>query len=251
MYILLAGGCSFFREPGGGLVSIDGGDAPGSGHFHAQVAWVNSCAKLVGDTSAEHSVVVVWDVDHVEGNVLGSGDALVAEGYWKRDFAYCSYLLTPEAEQGMSGRLELVSVKLHSIEGGGEKDVGGAAVVHEYFCYCPASDVGFNDHGVGVWVLLQLEIGAVEGDWDVGPLGVFVGAFCGHVVDAPEVLPPLPLVAVVFIGSSGDGQDYTEGGGRVIDCHQGHLWFGLGLDLLGAGSARRGGGGGRACVWAG
>ena len=60
-------------------------------------------------------------------------------------------------------------------------------------------------------VIPQFEIYTVEGYWDVRPLRVLVGPFCGEVMHLPHVLLVLPLLAVILVGSSGDCEYHTEG----------------------------------------
>lgn len=48
-------------------------------------------------------------------------------------------------------------------------------------------------------VVLQLEVVAIEGDGNVGQLGVFMRTLHGYMVHSPLVLNALPLVPMVFV----------------------------------------------------
>lgn len=67
------------------------------------------------------------------------------------------------------------------------------------------------DHRICVGVIFSLEICAIEGYGDVGPMRVFAGSLGGEVMDLPHVLFALSLVVVVLVGTSGDCKDNSKG----------------------------------------
>ena len=55
-----------------------------------------------------------------------------------------------------------------------------------------SANVGANDEGVVVWVVLKPEVGFGKCDWDMGPRSAEMFAFA-HMRDCVEVFFPLPL----------------------------------------------------------
>lgn len=108
--------------------------------------------------------------------------------------------------------MQKLSINVHSIEGVGENDVSGVACVHKDFSYWPSLNICFDDHGIGVWIALEIYILLRECNWHVRPLCLYHWSVYQDAVNLPEIIPSLPLVFKVKGGTPGDRHYHAEGG---------------------------------------
>ena len=142
---------------------------------------------------------------------------LVAERYTRKEILPIALTCIPP--KPYRGRLELISIKLHVVEGWHEQKVGWADRVYEdFFCDGPSCHICFYHHRIGMRVVTKLEVRAVKGCREMGPLWILVWTRTGHTVHPSHALFALSFVAMIIVGSTGDCEYYAEGCDWVVDC---------------------------------
>lgn len=155
--------------------------------------------KLDDDVAVKDGIVRVVNVYHIKGDELCPLGVPFAEGHVQFNFSKGLDFLSTEADEGMLGLVQVLFRQPHLDEALPGDDVCRAAIIDKdatYVVPCKVhgifADVGLDDEGVVVWVVLKPEVGFGSRDWDMGPRGAEVFAFA-HMRDSAEVFFPLPL----------------------------------------------------------
>jgi hypothetical protein len=85
-------------------------------------------------------------------------------------------LLPPEAIEGESWIMNLVFGILHLLEGFDNYDICYATCVNQDIVYHEAFYDTWDNHGISMWIILEMKIVLRKGDRNMGPLGPNVGS---------------------------------------------------------------------------
>ena len=112
--------------------------------------------------------------------------------------------------------MQVLLCKPHVDEGFPSENICGAAIVDKdstYVVSCEvdriSANVGTDDKGIVVWIVLKPEVGFGKCDWDMGPRGAEMFAFayvrdCAeysflcHFISCPCSLDPLEMALMTF-----------------------------------------------------
>ena len=191
--------CIVLTPPCFFLVAEDCDDSSGRWHLHAEVCLIDDCLELDDGVVTEDSIVWVGDAYHIKGYELCSLDVPFTESHVQFNFSEGLDFLPSEANEGVLGFMQVLFYQPHLDEALPSDDICGAATVDENLTHVVSSklrrvptNVGADDEGVIVRVMLKPEVGFGEGDWNMGPRCAEVFAFA-YMRDRAEVFFPLPL----------------------------------------------------------